>query len=52
MLDAICEPGHLRTPVPDGLALILALFADVERDDPVAVERRRLEWLELFGNGP
>jgi len=48
VLDAICEPGHLRTPVPDHLALILALFADVERDDPVAVERRRREWLELF----
>jgi hypothetical protein len=48
VLDAICTPGHLRTPVPDGLARILALFADVERDDPVAVERRRLEWVELF----
>jgi hypothetical protein len=48
VLDAICLPGHLRTPVPDGLALILALFADVERDDPVAVEARRREWVALF----
>ena len=30
MLDAICEPGHLRTPVPDHLALILALFGGAD----------------------
>ena len=58
MLDAICEPGHLRQVFPDELALILALFADVELDDSFAVEQRRLEWVALFGdnvgdtNGP
>lgn len=50
-LEGECAFPPTEDPVPDRELDLFALFADV-LDDPDAVEARRLEWLELFGETP
>lgn len=44
-----CDLPFDENPVDDGDLDGVILFADVDTDDPEAVEARILEWRRLFG---